>query len=512
MAEYTSLQDTIYQPVAHQISTHGVAPDRPHESLGDNYLASALNFYVRDGRVQKRGGLSTIIGATAFSGTPQTLFEFSPVGAAGSAILVAAAPADFYYTTGSNWTNITTTARTGLVNFAQPIFFTTFLTASAGQWLVSVNGVDPPCRWSGSTSSAFINFTTAVVGACVTSWHAHLLQGDTTDTGDGHITTRVHWSALGDSHTWSGTASAGFLDLMSLNATRVMNLVAMRTTLLAYKEEGVHALIYKASPFYFTQVEMHGLISVVSRRAIAPIQSGDIHFVMTRDGAILWDGQSVRPIGKDRVDKTILNQINFDFRESLSCTWWPLENEVIITIPGPNSGGGAPVRCWIYSLTHDAWWEQDLSLLTVFASTTTYGGRRLIGGLSGSAFPMRLFESLADGTASAAISSSIQTGFYDYDQFNHKDIYKTHVVFGPGTGLTSTIQLSKAGQENSIVTPTFASAQSLTSTGGPGLPFVDYRLTNRWISYRITHTAASEICQVAAIIPELTPRTGRRKD
>ena len=515
MAEYTSLQDTVYQPVAHQISTHGVAPDRPQEQLGDNYLASASNFVLRNGRVERRGGFSTLVDTDVTSSGARAFFEFTAV--AGTAFLLAAGPFTIRYTTnGSSWTVISTgLAATG----EYPVMFTYFLTSSGGPRIIAVHGGINPLSWTTSTATSFTTLSTAIASYALGAWRGHLLLGDTTvATGDGRVQARINWSALGNPATWSGTASAGFLDLMSINGTRVMCFQAMRTTLLVYKEEGVHALIYKASPFYFSQVEMHPAISIYNPRCVAPIGLGDTHFVFTKDGAIIWDGQSIRPIGRDKVDRTILNSIQGDAIARMWAAWSPLDNEILFALT--TTGGVNPDTLWIYNLTYDAWWETDVPALCFGISRhvlppltlltgvgTTPGGT---GAASGQVF--QLFTGLSDGTATAAITASIQTGLYDYDQFNHKDVYKTHVAFGPGTGLTSTIQLSKAGQENPVIASTFASAQSLTSTGGPGLPFVDYRLTNRWIAYRVTHTAANELCQISAILPELTPRTVRRKD
>ena len=213
---YTPLSESIYAPVPHRLSTQGgAAPDRPVDGLGDQFLASAKNFVVRDGRIRRREGTDTKIGATETVGQGVAFSEFETID--NSTFIVLASPTAFYYydVTGDAWVDITTTARTAAVTRAQ--FFYAMRTATSGLRLINVNGVDPPSWWAGSTSTTFIQVSTAVVGACGAVWRSHFLQGDTTDTADGHVSSRVHWSALGDPTVWSGTASAGSLDLIDSN-------------------------------------------------------------------------------------------------------------------------------------------------------------------------------------------------------------------------------------------------------------------------------------------------------
>lgn len=516
---YEPFEQSVYRPQFHPIPVQGVAPDLPQEQLGDRYLASALNFLVRDGRVHKREGATTRWPAGAALATNlgnlRSCVEFVSTRPPASAMMVAQFGTKFYYAAADStaWTNIST----GIATTAGLHWWTTFISASAGQQLVAQNLApdETAYTWTGSTATSFIALATAVTGTSLIAWRNHLLMGDTTDTADGHLVTRIHWSRLGDLNTWTGTASAGSLDLNDSNATRVLALVPLRTTLIAYKEEAAHALIYKSAPFYFTQQLLDATIAPVGPFAITSIQNGQWHFILTKEGAILWDGQTIRPIGRDRVDRSMLNAITWSARNTIWATWWGLRQEVLVGMP--TGGGTNPTRLWVYNMTYDAWWETDLR--SFFATPSTYAASTpsLLGNFINTGDNIdsqnmwQLFTGTNEGTDSGAISASIQTGLYDYGAIEHKRIFKLAALAGPGSGSQATITIRKAGQENPLSTPSFTSAQAILVTGGAALPKIDFQRSDRWMAYRMTHTAASQTCEIAGLVPYVTERSDARK-
>ena len=508
MADFTSISDSIYTPVPHAIPvTGGTAPDRPVDGLGDNFLASAKNFLVRDGRVRRREGYNTKIGATEPVGEGAQLFEWTLYN--DSSFILLSSPSAFYYydSTGDAWVDITTTAKTSSIQRAQS--FHAMRTASSGLRLIGNNGDDPPYWWTGSTATSFTYMSTAVLGYAAAVWRSHFLLGDTTDTGDGKVSTRVHWSALGDPTVWSGTASAGSLDLIDNNATKILTIHPLRNQLFVYKEQSVHALTYKASPLYFTQQSIHPDMHILGRRAVVPILSGDVHFCCTKEGFIIWDGQTTKAVGRDRVDHTILTALNRSASNHIWCLWVPETQEVLVGIPtGSNTYAN---QLWIYNVLHDSWWETDLDFRHAIISYKVFAPPRIIGTRANTTKVFHLFNGVTDTTSSAAISSSIQTGLYAYDMVEHKGIFKLGVIAGPASASQATIAITKTSTENPLSAVSFASSQSLTLTGGNQIPRIDFRLTDRWIGYRITHSGAGETCEFRGLVSYVTPRSDARK-
>lgn len=508
--DYKPIGDSVYVPTPYEIPLGGVAPDLALDALGEEYLASALNFVIRRGTVRRREGYDEVIGG---NGNPQSapmeLCEWVPYD--NSARHVIATPTQFYYwdTAGDSWVNITTTARTG--TYSNPVFFSSMRTSSSGLRLISVNGVDQAAWWTGGTSTAFIYMTgsSSVIGACATVWRSHFIQGDTTDTADGQVRTRVHWSALGDPTVWFGTASAGSLDLLDGNATKVLTFLPLKNTLIAYKEESAHALLYKPAPFYFTQQLLHGGLSLVGRKAVCVLENGDTHFLLTREGVVLFDGQGVDQIGYGKVDRQILESLNWQARDVVWASWNPVSQEAYLGIPTGSST--TPNAVWVYNYQYKSWWETDLAMLFLQPIYRPFPLINIWGAVPGTAKVYKAFNGITDTTAGTTISASLQTGWLNYGVVEHKQIKELGVVASPNGGSSATFTITKASTENPLISPSFASGQSITITSAMGFPRIDYRSTDRWLSWRLTHSGAAETMAIRALVPYLTIRTDARK-
>lgn len=505
-----SLDSSLYKPQPLPIPVGGVVNDIPPDQIQDTQLLTALNFVIRQGVLTQRPGYETLIGATAgLTSTPCSLVEFVPDNQ--SAMIIAGTLTGFAYSTGGAWTNITTTARTGSIN--QPVMFTTMQIASASFRLISVNGKDSPAWYTGATASAFVYMTTAVIGACVIAWRSHLLQGDCTTPTDGRIASQVCWSMLGAPTTWHNssptTASTGFVKLQDGNATRIMNLMPLNGQLLVYKEEGVHVLVYKGAPFYFTQFLLHGSLTCLSRRGIAPINNGDQHAVVTKESPlILWDGQNQQDVGFP-IASNIRANLNWAARETVWVAYWPLTNEVLVAIPtGTNT---RPNRVWIYNLIYKSWWETDLDFLAAQPIYNIWSPPKLLGAHPGPDKIYEIFSGYGDGTGATAISSSLSTKLYNFGSEHHKGLMELGVMANPGTGATTTFRVSRAATENPLQSLTFDTPQAITVAAGADRPRAAARITGPYLSFRLTHTTASETVVLERLIPTLIERTGERK-
>lgn len=509
---YVPAEESVYRPFEHKISAKGVAPDLPIEAIGDNFLSSALNFVVRNGRVQKRDGYQRVTTTDASATTiviPSTsngIFEF--VSPSNGATLIFSGLVDMRaYIAGATAGFTVSDGLTHDPGFQDANFFTSIRTASSGFRVVHVNGRNNPSWWTGATGADFVTLTTAVVGACAIAWKSHLLQGDTTDTADGHLESRIHWSALGSPAVWTGTASAGNIDLTDANGTGVQNMIPLRTVLAVYKEEAVHALVYKASPLYYTQSLLHPTLSTVSRRAICTIENGERHFVLTKEGAIIWDGQTVKPIGANRVDKTILAQIHWPFRQRCWAAWNAGDREICLGINLIDN----TMKVWIYNLDYDAWWETNYNFWAMAPAQNFFNTPRMVATIRDTNRILLPFQGEpADDITLDAFSCSLQTGLYDYGAMENKGLMQMAATFSPGTGSSVTVSISKSSQANPLITPSFTSAQSMTSTGGAALQKIDFRRSERWLGYRLTEGASTNRLVVDRLIPYVTERTNTR--
>ena len=506
---YVPFEDSVYRPLEHIWSLRGVAPDKPQAQLGDDYLTSALNFVVRNGVVSKRDGYAvdpvsggTVAGPSTCSG----LFEyFSPSN--GATLLMGGESAIRVYIAGIPVIFTGSGSISHDPTIANLSFFTSMRTASSGFRVIHVNGKNPPSWWAGSTAAGFATLTTAVVGACAIAWKNHLLQGDTTDTADGRLECRVRWSALGSPAIWTGTASAGNIDLTDANGSGVQNFMPLGRVLAVYKEQAVHALVYKAAPLYFTQTVLHPRLSTMSRRSVCMIENGDRHFVLSREGAVLYDGQTVRPIGADRVDQTIFRSMSWPNASRTWCCWNAADREILLGI-FTNSG---VMRVWIYSLQYDAWWETDLPFWIADTAYYLYDRPRLVAlNRNDTALYNPFNSATTDTTSNNPISCSIQTGLYDYGAWENKGLLSVCASISPTPNSAVTVTLTKAAQPSPLVTPSFTSSQTVVVSLGQSPVKFDFRRTERFIGYRLAEGPSTDSLKIDRLIPEVTERTARR--
>lgn len=496
-----------FEPMPLPSPIGGVVLDRPVDQLEDHQLASAMNMVVREGVVQQRFGYQTVLGSGMSGDTPQQLYEWIPFNQSAFLMIGGTGFVRYYDTTADTWVTVNSSARNGTT--LNPVSFVPMRTASAGLRLITLNGVDPPLWWSGNTASTFVNLTTAVIGTCGDVWRSHFVQGDVTTSADGRVAARVQWSAIGDPTTWSGTASVGTLDLLDANGTRVMAFKPMRGTELVYKEEGVHALNYKGSPFYFVQTLVHAHLTLLCQRGVIPIFNGDQHVVITKENIIMWDGQNIDRIG-DPIRKHLYGRLNWDATEAAWGAYSPLTEEVVIGWPTSHSYAD---EIWIFNLRHGSWWPTDLASFTHATTVNNiFNPPKFVACNLGSQRAYELFSGQGDTTSGTTISSSLQWKLFDFGRSGYqKRVHKVTAVVDPGTGTTTTVTLQRAMAEQPLVSLTFDTGSTITSTGGNKELVADAKLMAKWASFRLTHSGASEPLRVRGLVPWIEPEMKERK-
>jgi hypothetical protein len=508
---FQPLGGPVYEPVPLPPAVGGVVTASPPDQIQDNQLASAANMVIRDGVVTQRKGYETLVGSTgAFSDRALTIFEWIPMNQSALIVMSTRNSLHYYDTAGDAWPLITGTARTGANG--NTVFFTPMRTASSGNRLITVNGVDPPAWWDGDTAGAFSYMTTAVIGACATVWRSHFLQGDVTTTADGRVACRVQWSALGDPTTWAGTASTGTIDLQDANGTRIQTFVPLRGNLVAYKEEGSHVMFYKAAPLFFTQTLLHASLTTLSRRSVAPVRNGDQHLVVTKENIILWDGQNIDFIG-DTIKTQFFRELNWAARAQVWAIYNPIDDEVMIAVP--TEGAVRPNKSWIFSLRYGSWWPCDWGFMTMAVVHNVWSPPKILGGDKATFRVYEVFSGYGDTTDGTPVVSSLQSKLFDFGAppYN-KAVKQVTVLLGVATGAASTITLQQAGNENPVAEVVFDTAnQNTVSYAGDGKePKADLKITRKFWSYRLQHSAMQETVQVHRIIPYVERRETRRKN
>ena len=165
---------------------------------------------------------------------------------------------------------------------------------------------------------------------------------------------RIRWSGIDDATAWTvGTSQADVQDISDLgNVTGVVG--GEYGTVLC--ERGIVRMSYVGSPliFQFDKVE-------TSRGCPYPgsvCNVGPFVFYLAGDGFYLFDGNSSKAIGSEKVDRTFFDEFDRDKAHRMSAAVDPANKLVVWGYP-VKSGSGTPTKFLVYNYQIDRWSSID---------------------------------------------------------------------------------------------------------------------------------------------------------
>ena len=270
----------------------------------------------------------------------------SAVASDGTGYLFAATESDVYRLVAGEWTSLVTgLSISGRWRFAQ-----------FGDYLIAVNGsatreIDLLAGTDSALSGAPTGTSIAVVGDFVVIGQA-----------DGNIL-QVQWSAFNDHTGWTpGTDQSGFQPM--LTGGEVMGLaggeygiILQRGRIVRMTRTGV-----AEDPFQFDEVTPN--IGCSSKASV--VQAGrTVYFLSDRGFMALEDGQVIKPIGNEKVDRTFAARVSRDDLERMHTAVDPENTLVMWGVPG------TPGTIWVYNWVLDRWSVLTLSFAGVFSGFTS---------------------------------------------------------------------------------------------------------------------------------------------
>lgn len=174
---------------------------------------------------------------------------------------------------------------------------TTFWTfAQFGQTLIGANGLDKLQAWTVGASSVFADLAAAAPTAqFVTTVRDFVVTGKTSSYAN-----RVQWSDINDSTDWTaGTGSqADFQDIPDGGEVRGITGGEFGIVLM---ERAVVRMTYVGAPLFFQFDTLTRSLGCYEPRSV--IQYGAMTFFLSDDGFYSCDGQQVKAIGNEKVDR-----------------------------------------------------------------------------------------------------------------------------------------------------------------------------------------------------------------
>ena len=176
--------------------------------------------------------------------------------------------------------------------------------------------------------------------------------GNTYDDGNGLDETAIHWCALNDIFNWPTTGSEAAVAVQSDRQPLIGNGGAVQRVVSGAE---VGAIFQEQSIW---RAEYRGGSAVFELRRVEPdrgllipgfaIPFGRQVFYVHEDGFYLFDYTSSVPIGRERVDRTFLADVDEAYLYRCSAIKDPNNQRIWMTYPGANNVSGAPNKLLIY--------------------------------------------------------------------------------------------------------------------------------------------------------------------
>jgi hypothetical protein len=316
---------------------------RPDQSVNSGVLLTCENVYpALDGYrpLRQLNALTNALDEPFFGG-------YSAIASDGDAYFLAGTASDLYSLTSAGaWTSLVS----GL-SVTQRWRFAQF-----GDFVVAVNGA--------ATQEVDLDAGTAAAIAGAPTFTSIAVVGDYVVGGqpDGDIN-KVRWSSFRDHTAWvNGTNQAGEQPMLTGGAVQFIaggeyGIILQRERLVRMTRTGD-----ATAPFQFDEISVN--YGCADGATVA--QSGrTIFFYSDRGFMALEDGQALRNIGSEKVDRAFAKAINRDKLNTLYTAVDPENKIVMWGVPG------SPGQLWIYNFELDRWSTGELPFAGIFPGFTT---------------------------------------------------------------------------------------------------------------------------------------------
>lgn len=318
-------------------------PDyKPDQSNNSGVLLTAQNVYPAMDGYRPVSAIASI--SDALSGT--FLGGSSAISSDGTGYMLAGTATNLYKYNGGSWTSlIGSLSVSGRWRFAQ---FGDFAVAVTGSTTYEVD-------LGGSTAAAIAGAPSGTSVAVV---------GDYVVIGqpDG-VVNKVQWSSFRNHTAWvDGVDQAGSQPIQAGGSVQFV--CGGEYGVILQREQIVRMTLTgdSAAPFVFDAISTN--FGCANGATVA--QAGrTVFFRSDRGFMALEDGQELRPIGSEKVDRTFEAAVSRDDLENIYTAVDPQNKLVMWGVPG------TPGTLWIYNFELDRWATAEMTFKGVFPGFTT---------------------------------------------------------------------------------------------------------------------------------------------
>jgi len=216
--------------------------------------------------------------------------------------------------------------------------------AQFGDTVIAANNVNKLQAWTLGSSTLFADLAAAApVAKYVAVVRDFVVAANTVSNPN-----RVYWSDLNDETDWTSGAASQSDTQDIADGGDVMGITGGEFGLV-FTERSVVRMSYVGSPFFFQFDTIGRGIGCITPNSLA--QYASVTFFLSDDGFYKCDGQTITPIGAEKVDKFFFSDVNLNKLHEMSAAVDPLKKLVIWNY----TDGFAQKKQLIYNITLGKW-------------------------------------------------------------------------------------------------------------------------------------------------------------
>ncbi len=242
--------------------------------------------------------------------------------------------------------------------------------ATFGDIVIAVNPNDDSQYYTLGTSTEFAQLgnttSTAPRAAHIGVVGSFLFLGNTFDSVNGLAENAIHWSAIADPFNFptlgSDAAVAVQSDRQVLEGAggAVQAVVAGSEVGAIFQERSIWRADYRGGDVVFQLNKVDPLRGLLIPGLAVPF--GRQIFYLAEEGFHLFDYSSSQPIGRDRVDRTFLADVDTAYLDRVSAVADPDSQRIWVSYPGSGNTDGTPNKLLIYDWGLNRWSHGELTV------------------------------------------------------------------------------------------------------------------------------------------------------
>ena len=316
-----------------------------------------------------------------------------------------------------------------------------------GNSTIFTNNADKLQYFDINTSTQFADLAaTAPVAKYITVVRDFVVVANTLEGSDRYAN-RVRWSGINDETEWtySQTTQADYQDIPDGG-----NVVGIRGGEfgLVLMNRSIVRMSYVGTPFIFQFDNISRGTGCMEENSIAQYQG--ITFFLSDDGFYMCDGQTVKPIGSEKVDRWFFDNLDLSNISTMSAAVDPIRKLVVWNFPA----SGAVRKLLIYNFKTGRWTNADAETTYVSDASTGTVTLEQLDTISGSV------DSLAQSFDSAAFigGQSFLGGLKDQNVYSFTGLPRAgEIVTGDVEAGQSVVTLARPQVDGGSATVAVAS-------------------------------------------------------